>query len=205
MPRLPLARLLLALVLAVFLAGCARGIKEAASGGRGVPTTRAGVGSRATSTPPTAVHRRSPESPARQVAAAWLGSVRAFYLAGEREDPTYRPLVSSFVGGSPALEQTLSWLTLLEDAGVVAPGRFRVGAVHLVHLGASRATLTGCSWDTGSVYKATGAPAPASLGGGAGLTASVAVLRRVDRTWLVWSDRTSPVSSPSTKGPCHGF
>ncbi|HET9091124.1 MAG TPA: hypothetical protein VFN50_01860 [Acidimicrobiales bacterium] len=205
MPRLPLARLLLVLAAAVLLTSCARSIKEAGAGGRGVPTRPAGSRPPATSAPPTTARHRAPESPAHQVAAAWVRSVRAFYLAGEREDPTYRPLVSSFVEGSPALEQTLSWLTMLEDAGVVAPGRFRVGAVHLVRLGASSATLTGCTWDTGSVYRATGAPAPVSLGGGAGLTSSVAVLRRVDRTWLVWSDRTSSVSSPSTKGPCHGF
>jgi hypothetical protein len=139
------------------------------------------------------------------VAASWVASVRAFYVAGRIGDPSYPRLISSFVPGSPALEQTEAWLTAIVGAGVMAPADYRVGDVHVTWLAGSRATLTGCSFDTGSVYRSSGVAAPSALGGGAGLTASVASLREVDGRWLVWSDQTSAPASSKEEGPCHGY
>ncbi len=117
----------------------------------------------------------------------------------------YGPLVESFVPGSLALEQTEAWLGALSGAGVVAPATFRVGNVKVTSLAGLIAVVKGCMYDTGSVYRSTGAPAPAALGGGAGLTASIAVLHDIGGRWLVWSDQTSAVSSSKEEGPCHGF
>jgi hypothetical protein len=142
---------------------------------------------------------------AHAAAAAWLGSIRSFYEAGRLGQPLYGPLVASFVPRSPALEQTEAWLSALSAAGVVAPATYRVGNVRVTSLHGRRAVVDGCMYDTGSVYRSTGKAAPAAFGGGAGLTASVAVLRDVGDHWLVWSDQTSAVASSKEEGPCHGF
>lgn len=114
-------------------------------------------------------------------------------------------LVATFVPGSPALDRTLAFLAALRAAGVVAPASYRIGNVRVRSLEGSRAVVTGCSFDTGSLEEATGAPAPPALGGGAGLTAYVAVLLLVRGRFLVWSDQTSTQPSPKEAGPCHGF
>jgi hypothetical protein len=139
------------------------------------------------------------------VRAAFVASMRAFYAAGRLGEPGYRALVSSFVDGSPALEQTEAWLQALVDAGAMAPSTYRIGDVRVTSISSSRATLFGCAYDTGSVYRSSGLPAPPYLGGGAGLTASVAVLDRVRGRWLVWSDQTSTPSSSKEEGPCRGY
>lgn len=136
---------------------------------------------------------------------AWQSSERAFYRAGRLGEPDYAPLISSFAPGAPALEPTISFLSAIAAAGVVAPSRFRIGNVDITSSSGSEAELTGCTYDTGSVYRSSGESAPLNLGGGAGFTASQVVLHLVGGRWLVWSDQTSSVASPDAEGPCHGF
>lgn len=99
----------------------------------------------------------------------------------------------------------MAWLTVTSEAGIAGPASYRVGDVRVVRIRAGRALLTGCSYDSGGVYAASGAPAPPALGGGAGFTASVAVLHEVGGRWLVWSNRTSTPISEKERGPCRGF
>ncbi len=139
------------------------------------------------------------------MAKAWVTSERAFYEAGRLSQPDYPPLVASFAPGSPALSRTVSFLTVLDQAGVVAPSVYRIGNAHVWSVAGGVARLTGCTYDTGSVYRSSGAPAPAGFGGGASLTASTAVLHEVAGRWLVWSDQTSTPSSSKEIGPCRGY
>ena len=134
-----------------------------------------------------------------------MASERAFYSAGRLGEPDFGPLISSFAPGSPALAPTVAFLTSLSQAGVVAPASYRAGNVRIPTASASSAVLTGCTYDTGSVYRSSDAPAPAGLGGGASYTASLVVLHRVGGRWLVWSDQTSTPTSSKEDGPCHGF
>lgn len=149
-----------------------------------------------------AVDGRSPAGPPTQ---AWLASVTDFYRAGRIENPTYPPLVASFVPGSPALAHTVAFLTALAHAGVEAPSDYRLGHARLLRESGADAVVEGCAYDTGAVYATSGRPAPAALGGGPGYTAFVAVLHDVHGRWLVWSDRTVAPASDRQAGPCHGF
>jgi hypothetical protein len=149
----------------------------------------------------------SQHAEAARAAAALRSSIEDFYAAGrpgQSGAAAEAALVATFVPGSPALDHTLAFLAALRSAGVYAPATYRIGHVTVRSLTATGAVVTACTFDTGSVY-GSGAPAPPSLGGGAGLTASVAVLRRVGGRFLVWSDQTSTPSSPKEAGPCHGF
>ncbi|MGH9296815.1 MAG: hypothetical protein ACRDZP_02420, partial [Acidimicrobiales bacterium] len=139
------------------------------------------------------------------IASSWVASQGAFYRAGQLGNPEYAPLLKTIAPGSPVLSHTIGWLTALETAGVVAPSKYRIGNVHVRSISGSTAVLTGCTFDTGSIVRATRSPAPASLGGGASYTASVAILHRIGGSWLVWSDASSTVMSPTSEGPCHGF
>ncbi|MGO9557978.1 MAG: hypothetical protein ACLPQS_09800 [Acidimicrobiales bacterium] len=165
-------------------------------------STTAGVASSPTTLAPISSRTGSSGTAAE---AAWVQSERAFYEAGRLGEPEYPPLLASFAHGSPALGRTVAWLIALRDAGVIAPATYRVGNARVTRVTAKTAWLSGCTYDTGSVYRSTGAEAPVNLGGGASFTASVAVLRLVGGRWLVWSDQTSTPSSPEENGPCHGY
>ncbi|HLI43472.1 MAG TPA: hypothetical protein VKU92_03265 [Acidimicrobiales bacterium] len=149
----------------------------------------------------------SREAEAARAAEALRSSLEDFYAAGrpgQSGAAAEAALAATFVPGSPALEHTLAFLAALHSAGVYAPATWRIGDVTVRSVTAAEAVVTACTFDTGSVY-ASGAPAPPSLGGGAGLTAAIAVLRRVHGRFLVWSDQTSTPSSAKEAGPCHGF
>lgn len=103
------------------------------------------------------------------------------------------------------VRRVVGWLTALQVAGVVAPPTYRIGAVRVVRASAATVTLAGCTYDSGSIYRSTGAPAPTALGGGAGYTASTAVVHLVGERWLVWADQSSTVASNTVAGPCKGF
>jgi hypothetical protein len=150
--------------------------------------------------------RARPASPeAKAIADAWIDSEEAFYAAGRLGDPEYAPLVSSFAAGSPGEARTVAWLSALMAAGVEAPEHYRVGNTNVYAVTPDSARLSGCTYDSGSVYRSSGTPAPAALGGGAGYTASEAVLREISGHWLVWSNQTLNVASAEESGPCHGF
>jgi hypothetical protein len=137
--------------------------------------------------------------------ASWLASERAFYRAAILGEPSYGPLLASFVPGSPAADEVVSYLTALSQAGVVGPAHYRVGNGRLVMEKDARAEVKGCAFDTGSRYRASQAGAPAALGGGAGLTSYSVTLELVGNHWLVWSSRPRAVSSNESPGPCQGF
>ena len=166
-----------------------------------------------TTVPPTTGHSRTTTTApaasltAREVAveAAWASSKTAFYRAALLQNPKYPPLLATLVRGGPVEVHSIAYLTGLTSAGVRGPPTWRVGNEHVVKVTGTRARVEGCLFDTGSVWKATGKSAPASLGGGAGLTASDATLVLEGGKWLVLSDDVSAVSSPKEPGPCHGF
>jgi hypothetical protein len=137
--------------------------------------------------------------------AAWKSSKSAFYRAALADSPEYPPLLATLVRGGPVFVHSIAYLSALASAGVRGPPTWRIGNEHVVSMGVSRARVEGCLFDTGSVWKATGASAPASLGGGAGLTASDATLVFRSGKWLVLTDDVSAVSSSKEAGPCHGF
>jgi len=144
---------------------------------------------------------------AREVAAetAWASSKMAFYRAALLDDPQYPALLATLVPGGAVEVHSIAYLTGLASAGVRGPPTWRVGNGRVVSIGTTRARVEGCLFDTGSVLKSTGAPAPPSLGGGAGLTASDAILVLEDSRWLVLSDDVKAVSSSKEPGPCRGF
>lgn len=144
---------------------------------------------------------------AREVAVetAWANSKTAFYRAALLGDPEYPPLLATLVPGGPVEVHSIAYLTGLASAGIRGPPTWRVGNGHVVNVTATRARVEGCLFDTGSVWKSTGRPAPASLGGGAGLAASDATLVFEGEKWLVLADDVSAVSSAKELGPCHGF
>lgn len=137
--------------------------------------------------------------------AAWLSSERAFYRAGQLGEPDYPPLLASFATSSPALRGVVSFLSALQAAGVAAPSHYRLRATRLLDETPQSARLTGCSYDSGAVYRSSGRAAPASLGGGAGLTSYRVKLLWTGGRWLVWSAIPAAVSSSALPGPCHGF
>lgn len=189
----------------LLLCGCARhqlAVHHHEAPGRGL----SGAVSPPTSSPaPSVPSTEAAARPALGPVASWLLSERAFYRAGQLGEPDYGPLVSSFAPSSPALESIVSFLITLEVAGVVAPSSYRLGAGRLLFEDGHEATVTGCSYDTGSRYRSSRLPAPASLGGGAGFTAyQVRLLLRGGR-WLVWSIASRAVSSDREPGPCEGF
>ena len=139
------------------------------------------------------------------IETAWANSKGAYYRAALTGNPRYPPLLATLVRGGPVYVHTIAYLSALVSMGVRGPPRWRIGNEHVVSIGAGQARLEGCLFDTGSVWRSTGVPAPPSLGGGAGLTASDATLVLEGGRWLVLSDEVSAVSSPKEPGPCHGF
>jgi hypothetical protein len=139
------------------------------------------------------------------VELAWARSKTAFYRAALADRPQYPPLLATLVPGGPVFEHSVAYLSALAAAGVRGPRRWRIGNERVVSVGAARARLRGCLFDTGSVWISTGARAPASLGGGAGLTASDATLVLEGGTWRVLTDDVTAVPSEKEPGPCHGF
>jgi len=136
---------------------------------------------------------------------AWASSKTAFYKAALLGDPQYAPLLDTLVPGGPVELHSIAYLSGLVTEGVRGPPTWHVGDGRVVSVTVTRARVDGCLYDTGSVWKSTGTPAPASLGGGAGLTASDATLVFEGGRWLVLDDDVSAVSSPKERGPCHGF
>jgi len=204
------ARYFLSCLLLLALAAVA-GCSSAAA--RSEPSNRpTQLGSTATPAPAASPHDpTTTTAPAgvisRQVAAerAWADSKNAFYEAALIGDPEYPPLLATLVRGGPVYVHSIAYLTGLVSDGLRGPPTWRVGNARVVQSTGTRARVEGCLFDTGSVWKSSGAPAPASLGGGAGLTASNALLVLESGRWLVLEDAVSAVSSPKEPGPCHGF
>jgi hypothetical protein len=130
--------------------------------------------------------------------------MNAFYeaaLAGNPQDPA---LLDTLAAGGPVYTHSIGYLTGLVTQGAIGPARWRVGNAETLSMTATRATVSGCSWDPGSRMKRSGAPAPPALGGGAGYTATRAVLVRQGGRWRVLQAATTQVV-PAEAGPCHGF
>lgn len=136
---------------------------------------------------------------------AWLAETNAFYVASERGDPSYPPLVAGVIPGGPAEEQALSFISAQAASGVVGPSTWRLGNVVVSRRAGATAVVTACAFDPGSHLKANGLPAPAPLGGGAGLTAFVTDMTEVNGTWKVDKSVTSAPRSTDSPGPCRGF
>lgn len=155
-----------------------------------------------TSNPPTTTTFMSRE---QLIARAWLAEVNAFYTASERDDPSFGPLLSSWVMGGPVADHAEAYLLAQEASGVVGPSTWRIGNARVVSVDGDTAHVEGCSYDPGSHYKATGAVAPADLGGGAGLTGySTTMLLQAGR-WLVDATVVTAPATAAEAGPCHGF
>jgi hypothetical protein len=135
----------------------------------------------------------------------WTAEIDAFYAASAADDPALPALVSGVAPGSPEQAQVAGYLSAQAASGVVGPPTWRVGNVRVVYLSGHRAVVTGCSVDAGSHFEATGEPAPASLGGGAGLTSYVSEMIEVGATWKVASSTTATPPGPRSAGPCRGF
>jgi hypothetical protein len=130
--------------------------------------------------------------------------MNAFYeaaLAGNPQDPAF---LATLVEGGPVYTHSIGYLTELVTGGAIGPARWRVGNAETFGATATRAMVSGCSWDAGSRMKRSGAPAPLALGGGAGYTATQAVLVRQGGLWRVLQAATTQVV-PAEAGPCHGF
>jgi hypothetical protein len=168
------------------------------------PTTAARGAKDNTTTPPPPP---AASLTARYIAVetAWASSKAAFYKAALLGDPQYPPLLDTLVPGGPVEVHSIAYLSGLATAGVRGPPTWRIGDGHVVSATATRARVEGCLFDTGSVWRSTGQPAPGSLGGGTGLTASDATLVFEGGKWLVLDDDVSAVSSSKEPGPCHGF
>jgi len=145
--------------------------------------------------------------PAAEMAVeeAWANAKNAFYRAAFTDDPRAPSLLATLVRGGPVYVHSIAYLSALASAGVRGPPTWRIGNERVVHLTATRARVEGCLFDRGSVWRSTGAPAPASLGGGAGFTASDATLVLEGGRWLVLADHVTAVATPKEPGPCHGF
>jgi hypothetical protein len=136
---------------------------------------------------------------------AWANSKTQFYEAALHDEPEYRAFLSTLVAGGPVYTHSIAYLSGLATEGLVGPKSWRLGNEGVVSLTATRARVDGCLWDTGSVWKASHQPAPASLGGGSGFAASHALLVLEHGRWLVLQDSVTAVTSNKEAGPCHGF
>jgi hypothetical protein len=139
------------------------------------------------------------------VERAWMASKTAFYEAALHDEPYYQPLLATLVAGGPVYTHSIAYLTGLVTEGLVGPSTWRVGNERVLSLSSDRARVTGCLWDTGSVYKSSHRPAPPALGGGSGFAASDAILVLRHGRWLVLEDAVKGVTSDKEAGPCHGF
>lgn len=212
-----LSFLVLAALLAV--AGCSsatvRGEPSNLSGEKGGPSSSQSTTTPVatpTTKPGTPLHATTTTTPAQRriavevaVLRAWSNAKDEFYRAALLGEPEFPPFLATLVVGGPVYDHSVAYLTGLAAAGVVGPAVWRVGNARVVALTATRARVEGCLWDTGSVWKASGHAAPASLGGGTGLTASDALLELEHGKWLVLDDAVAAVTSSKEQGPCHGF
>jgi hypothetical protein len=166
-------------------------------------TTPATSTSTSTTSPTATTRTDAPNT--KSIEAAWLASINAFYLAGEQSEPSSSALLQSLVPGSPELKQETSFLEIQKVNGIVGPSTWRIGNVAVLSSSATQAVLSACSFDPGAYYRATGEPAPTSLGGGAGYTGYVVTLDRYNGKWLVFSTQVSAPTTTQETGPCHGF
>jgi hypothetical protein len=140
-----------------------------------------------------------------KVEKAWLASINDFYLASELGSPNFSSLDATLLPGSPEFSQEIAFISAQVASGVVGPSTWRIGHVAVVTLVGNVAVVTACSYDPGSHFRSTGRPAPASLGGGAGLTAYVSHLEDVAGRWLLYVTDASEPLPTSKAGPCFGF
>ena len=211
-PREVSRRLSFLLLFLVVVAGCSSAADRGGPSslrahpkGSSAPSTSRPADARKTVTTTTAGAVSVGERRDAAVMRAWAESKDGFYRAALLADPGYGPFLSTLVTGGPVYVHSVAYLSGLQSAGVIGPSRWRVGNARVVKQSSGRAEVEGCLWDTGSVWRASGRPAPPSLGGGAGLTASNALLVLERGRWLVLEDAVSAVTSPKEQGPCHGF
>jgi len=130
--------------------------------------------------------------------------MNAFYRAALADAPDDPAFLATLVPDDPVYTHAIGYLTELATEGAVGPATWRVGNAAVSSASATTATVTGCSFDTGSRWRQTGAATPPSLGGGSGYTATEASLVLRHGRWLVARAATSQVE-PGEPGPCHGF
>jgi len=139
------------------------------------------------------------------VERAWVASINDFYRASELGSTNLSSLDATLLPGSLEVAQETGFISAQVASGVVGPSTWRIGNVRVVSLAGDAAVITACSYDPGSHFRATGRPAPASLGGGARLTAYVSHLEDVAGRWLLYATDASEPMSASEAGPCLGF
>lgn len=204
----------LALLILVVVAGCSSAAARDEPSNRGIgkapSSTAGGSGSRP---PGTVADRKGGSHPVvgsgradqKAVVAVWTRSKTAFYEAALHDEPDYPALLDTLVTSGAVYAHSIAYLSALAAEGLVGPGTWRVGNARVVHMTRTRAEVQGCLWDSGSVWKASGSPAPAALGGGSGYTASDALMVLEHGRWLILEDSVSAVKSNKEPGPCHGF
>ncbi|HEV8063385.1 MAG TPA: hypothetical protein VGP46_01080, partial [Acidimicrobiales bacterium] len=176
-------------LVALLAAGCSTTAvrDEPSTSSRVTPTTR-DAGGKTTTSPG---HKRPagakapPHGSRSAVLRVWTDSKTQFYEAALHDEPDYAPFLRTLVPGGPVYVHSVAYLSGLVTEGLVGPSRWRVGNARLVSLTARRARVDGCLWDTGSLWKASHQPAPATLGGGSGFAASHAVLVLEGGKWLL--------------------
>lgn len=139
------------------------------------------------------------------IGAAWLAALNAFYEASHEDNARLPALIASLVPGSPSYKQETTFVAALAVSGVAGPPRWRIGEVEVRSVAGATATVSGCSFDEGSHYRASGTPAPPSLGGSPGLTGYFATMKDVGGSWRLYTMRVTFPSSTKEAGPCHDF
>ena len=173
------------------------------------PTGRSAGRGRARPTTPrrstTAAAGSSQRAIAAAVAGAWRTEIDAFYVASERGDPSYGPMLAGVVPGDPEQAQMVAFVSAQVASGVAGPSTWRIGEIRVVAVRGSNAVVEACATDPGSHEISSGTAAPPLLGGGAGLTAFVSDLAETGGSWKLVRTATSAPSSIDVEGPCHGF
>jgi hypothetical protein len=164
-----------------------------------------GGGAEATTTTSPASGKAPALGERELVKQAWIAAVDAFYLASSKDDARSPGLVATLAPAGPDYTQETTYIAAQSVSGVAGPSTWQVGGVVVESLTASRAMVSGCSFDRGSHYRSSGLPAPPSLGGSPGLTGYLATMEQVNGRWLLFATQVSAPANTQEAGPCHDF
>jgi hypothetical protein len=186
-------------LLAIGLSACGSGTPSASSRVQSTTTSTTGAGS----TRPSGTS--GPTDPGEAaVISAWRGAQQTLYgylqapwqqdranlVAGQKAGTLWPDLANYFV--DPALQSEQTFLIGVKMGQLNGPTAFNLGTPKVTALTSTAATLVGCIHDTGTTTS-TGAPGPATLGGGAGYASGTWNLQLINGSWKVATFKTSTV------------
>ena len=116
---------------------------------------------------------------------------RANLVAGETSADLWPNLADYFTG--TALQTQTEFLVKTKMGEVNGPTTYNLGRPVVRTFAQQAATVTSCIYDTGTTT-ASGQPAPANLGGGAGSYSGTWDLQLMSGTWKIASFQTTTVS-----------